>query len=149
MILLVHLACPVVAWLLGVIFYPGNFDVRVGFLISSCVPMASSCLVWTTMTGGSVSLTILTLSIEAFIAPAIIPCVYGWCWAIHRAQLRQHDFPAAFYGYDPSLIGMWIRDFAGAEKVDKVTDYLNLLSKCADRGTHLYKQFLHLFGFCD
>lgn len=130
MIVLVHLACPIVAWVLGVIFYPGNFDVRAGFLISSCVPMASSCLVWASMSGGSISLTILTLSIEAFAAPVIIPLclwlVLGKSIALNYTNMI---LQLLFMVTIPSFIGMWVRDHVGEEKINNASVYLNAVSK--------------------
>lgn len=129
-IMLVHLACPVVAWTLGVIFFPGDFDVRIGFLISACVPMGAASLVWTAMSGGNVSLSILTLSIEAVAAPAIMPlCLWLVLGESVKLNYVSMIIQLLFMITIPSIIGMWVRDYAGEEKINCVSDYLNLVSK--------------------
>jgi len=130
-ILLVHMACPVTAFLLGHIFYPGNMDVRTGLLISASVPMAATTLVWTAMSRGEVSLSILTVSIEAIIAPAIIPLCL-WVVLGKAVELNYIDMiiQLLFMVTIPSFIGMWVRNYAGEAKINRVSVYLNALSKC-------------------
>lgn len=130
MIVLVHLACPVVAWALGMLFYPGNFNMRSAFLVSACVPMASSCLVWTAMSGGSISLTILTLSIEAFAAPLLIPlCLWLVLGKSVELNYMNMILQLLFMVTIPSLAGMLMRDRIGEKKMDLASDPLNLVAK--------------------
>ncbi|MDR1508592.1 MAG: bile acid:sodium symporter [Synergistaceae bacterium] len=130
LLLLVHVMCPFVAFLLGHIFYPQDQAVRLGLLISGSVPMATTSLMWTALSKGSVSLAVLTVSIGALISPIVLPL----CFFVTVGKTVALDYVSIILqmlvmATIPSLLGMLFTKFVSETNCDEVATYLNPLSK--------------------
>ena len=131
MLFLTHVVCPCIALVLGYVFYRGDEAVRAGLLISSAVPVATTSLMWVAVSGGAVSLAILTVTINALLSPIIIPLslfiTMGATIELNYAELIVKMMVMTTI---PSLLGMSFQNVAGVEKCQKASVYLNLMTKC-------------------
>jgi bile acid:Na+ symporter, BASS family len=73
MLFLIHAVMPIVAWSVGWIFYPDDFMTRLGFLISSAIPIGVTSIVWTSLGGGNVAMALVVVTLDTLISPLILP----------------------------------------------------------------------------
>ncbi len=73
---LVHLGMPLVAWLMGHLFYPGDIHVRTGYLVAASVPVGVTSVIWTSLAGGNVAVSLVTLALDTLILPAFLPVFF-------------------------------------------------------------------------
>ena len=73
MIFLIHAIMPIIAWAVGLIFYPDDFMTRLGFLISSAIPIGVTSIVWTSLGGGDVALALVVVTLDTLLSPLILP----------------------------------------------------------------------------
>jgi predicted Na+-dependent transporter len=110
----VHIVTPVFAWIIGLIFFPDNHMVRIGYLISSAVPVGITSLIWTHIVKGNVPVSMVTVTIGTIIAPVLLPLfilvVVGV--AVHIDYFTM-VFDLLFMITLPSIIGMLLYDFSG------------------------------------
>jgi predicted Na+-dependent transporter len=112
----VHIVTPFFAWLVGLIFFPDNHMVRIGYLIGSAVPVGITSLIWTHIVKGNVPVSMVTVTIGTIIAPVLLPLfilvVVGV--AIH-IDYYMMIFDLLFMITLPSVIGMLLYDFTGGK----------------------------------
>lgn len=75
-LLLLHFVFPVFAWLAGNLFYPADYMTRMGLLIIASIPCAVTSILWTSMSGGNVAVTIMAVTIDTIAAPVLLPFLY-------------------------------------------------------------------------
>lgn len=73
---LIHIIAPAVAWVIGLIFYPDNFAIRLGFLITASIPVGVSSIMWTSIIDGDVALALMVVTLDTFIVPAWLPVFF-------------------------------------------------------------------------
>jgi predicted Na+-dependent transporter len=76
MLFLVHVASPLISWIVGLIFYPHDPLTRLGFLISAAIPIAVTSIIWTSLTGGSVPLALVAVTLDTLAVPIILPLFF-------------------------------------------------------------------------
>jgi predicted Na+-dependent transporter len=69
----IHIATPLVAWIVGHLFFPEQPLVQLGYLISGTIPVGVTSLIWTSIGRGNISLSIVTVTIDTLIAPVLLP----------------------------------------------------------------------------
>lgn len=112
MLLLIHGVMPLIAFLIGLIFYPDNEYIRLGFLIGASIPIGVTSLIWSSMLGGDVSLSMVAVTLDTLISPLLLPAfialVAGKSVQIDTMQLLVSLFWMITI---PSLLGMVVHDF--------------------------------------
>jgi predicted Na+-dependent transporter len=113
---IVHIVTPIVAWVVGLLFFPDNHMVRIGYLISAAVPVGITSLIWTDIVKGNVPISLVTVSIDTIIAPILLPLfilfVVGVAISIDYFTMI---FDLLFMITLPSIVGMLLYDFTGGK----------------------------------
>lgn len=73
MLLLIHGAMPLLAWLIGLLFYPHSDLTRLGFLVAAAIPIGVTSVIWTSITRGNVSLALVAVTADTLLSPFLLP----------------------------------------------------------------------------
>ena len=108
---LLHFAVPVAAWGIGNLFYPGDAAMRMGLLINASIPLAVTSILWTSIAGGNIAISIMSVTLDTMIAPLLLPLffmvVVGTAIEINYASMIIQLFGMVTI---PSLSAMLITD---------------------------------------
>jgi len=74
-LLLIHVIMPLLAWLIGMLFYPGNALVRLGFLIGASIPIGVTSILWSSIAKGDIPLALVTVTVDTLLSPFILPVI--------------------------------------------------------------------------
>jgi predicted Na+-dependent transporter len=108
----VHVAIPVVAWLVGLIFFPDDPLIRLGYLIGAAVPVGVTSLVWTYIARGNIPVSLVTVSIDTILAPLLLPLFILVTVGVSiRIDYFTMIFDLLFMITVPSIVGMLLHDF--------------------------------------
>lgn len=77
MLVLIHIIMPIIAGGIGFLFYPQDFYTRLGFLISSVIPIGLTSIVWTGIAGGDVVLALVVVMLDTLLSPLILPTFFA------------------------------------------------------------------------
>lgn len=107
----VHLAMPVVAWLLGIFFYPGDSLIRLGYLVGATIPIGVTSVIWTSIYKGNVSVSLVAVMLDTLLVPVILPLYF----AVIIGQTVHIDYLAMIKELllmitGPSVAGMALHD---------------------------------------
>lgn len=72
MLIAVHICSPALVYLLAMFFYPDNTYTRVGMLIASILPMGVSTIIWISILGGNIAMSIAAVTIDTLVAPFVM-----------------------------------------------------------------------------
>lgn len=75
-LLLVHVGAPAVAWVIGMLFYPNDLAMRLGFLITASIPVGVTSIMWTSIINGDVALALMVVTLDTFIVPVWLPTFF-------------------------------------------------------------------------
>lgn len=78
MLCLIHGVAPLLAWAIGAVFYPQEFFVRLGLLISASIPIAVTSIIWTSLAGGDVALALVAVTLDTLIVPVFMPTYFAF-----------------------------------------------------------------------
>lgn len=111
MLLLIHGVMPLVAWGIGLLFYPDNPLIRLGFLIGAFIPIGVTSIIWTSIMSGDVALALVAVTLDTLISPFLLP-VFVFLIA---GQTVHIDYAHMLMGLlwmvtIPSLLGMAVND---------------------------------------
>jgi BASS family bile acid:Na+ symporter len=73
MLLLIHGVMPVIAWLIGLLFYPHSDLTRLGFLIAASIPIGVTSVIWTSIAKGNVPLALVAVTADTLVSPFLLP----------------------------------------------------------------------------
>ncbi|MDD2234257.1 MAG: bile acid:sodium symporter family protein [Desulfitobacteriaceae bacterium] len=118
-LLLIHFAAPAIAWLIGIIFYPDDFSIRIGLLILASIPVGVTSIMWTAIVKGNVPLALIVVTIDTFIAPILLPVFLQ----LIAGKTMQIDFWKMFFQLLmmvslPSFAGMILHDAVRGKTVE-------------------------------
>ncbi|HWR41067.1 MAG TPA: bile acid:sodium symporter [Patescibacteria group bacterium] len=112
-LLLIHVATPLLAWLLGNILYPDAYHARLGLLVGAAVPAGITSVIWAAFSAGNVPLTLTTVTLDTLIVPFLLPAYYhyivGQAVAIDYTNLLIQLLLMVTL---PSIAGMLINDWS-------------------------------------
>lgn len=128
MLILIHAVMPIIAGGIGFLFYPQDFYTRLGFLISSVIPIGLTSIVWTGIAGGDVVLALVVVMLDTLLSPLILPAffsvVLGQSIDVNYSQMILELIMMVAL---PSLAGMALNDLSKG-KVDKFSQSLGGLT---------------------
>ena len=78
MLFLIHGVAPLLAWAIGAVFYPQEFFVRLGLLVSASIPIAVTSIIWTSLAGGDVALALVAVTLDTLIVPVFMPTYFAF-----------------------------------------------------------------------
>jgi predicted Na+-dependent transporter len=70
---LIHVISPLLAWVVGYVFYPEDFYTRLGYLICAAIPAGVTSIIWTSLTKGNVAVSLVTVTLDTLIVPILMP----------------------------------------------------------------------------
>lgn len=73
---LTHFITPLIAWAAGLIIYPNDPLIRLGFLIGASVPIGVSSIIWTALTRGVVAVSLVAVTLDTTIVPVLLPLFF-------------------------------------------------------------------------
>lgn len=112
MLLLIHGVMPLIAYIIGLVFYPDNEYLRLGFLIGATIPIGVTSMIWSNMVGGDVPLSMVAVTLDTLVSPLLLP-VFIILVAGKTIQLNAVDLLIGLLWMItlPSLFGMLLHDF--------------------------------------
>lgn len=72
LLFVVHVCGPVVIYLLSMLFYPNDAQTRMGMLIAAILPMGVSTIVWISVMGGNIGVSVVAITLDTLLAPFIV-----------------------------------------------------------------------------
>lgn len=110
---LIHFITPIVAWLVGIIFYPNDFFTRIGYLICACIPVGVTSVIWTALTKGNIAISLVTVTLDTLIVPLLLPLYFKIILG-QSLQINYAVMVLELIGMItlPSLLGMAVHDWS-------------------------------------
>lgn len=111
MLFLIHGVAPLLAWAIGAVFYPQDFLVRLGLLVSASIPIAVTSIIWTSLAGGDVALALVAVTLDTLIVPVFMPTYFAFIVgeAVHIDYIHML-IQLLWMVTIPSFLGMGIND---------------------------------------
>ena len=75
-LVLVHIFGPLAAWLVGIIFYPEDSYIRLGFLIGAAIPIGVTSIIWTALVKGDMAISLVAVTLDTLILPVVLPLFF-------------------------------------------------------------------------
>ena len=131
-LILVHVITPILSWGVGYVFFPEDFDIRLGYLISASLPVGVTSIIWTSLLRGNVSISLVTVTVDTIIAPIILPLLF----MLVIGQAIQVDYLKMLLQLLgiitlPTIAGMLLHDYAEGKVAFFVRGLGGLTSKLA------------------
>lgn len=131
-LVLVHIMSPLIGWLYGIIFYPGDEFIKIGFLISASIPIAVVSTIWTSLTRGNVEVSLVAVTLDTFIGPVVLPVFLLFAVGkVIELNPLQMMIQLLLMVTIPSLVGMLINEYSRHDFSTFVSGFGGLTSKAA------------------
>ena len=108
---IVHVATPIIAWIMGKLFFPDHPLIQIGYLITASIPVAVTSVIWTSIAHGNVPVALVTVTADTLITPALMPLILfiavGVSVSIDYSKII---IDLLFMITLPSLVGMLLYD---------------------------------------
>lgn len=72
-LILIHVVTPFIGWLTGLVLFTGDHNTQLGYLVATSTPIGVTSIIWSSITGGSVSIALVAVTLDTLIVPAILP----------------------------------------------------------------------------
>jgi predicted Na+-dependent transporter len=129
---IVHVAIPAVAWIVGLLFFPDDHMVRIGFLISAAVPVGITSLIWTHIVKGNIPVSLVVVSMDTIIAPLLLPLFILFVVGVAvNIDYLTMIFDLLVMITLPSVIGMLLHDFSEGKTKSFAEGIGGILSRLA------------------
>ena len=127
---LIHFITPLVAWLAGILFYPNDFLIRIGYLICACIPVGVTSVIWTELSQGNTAVSLVTVTLDTLLVPLLLPLYFK----LILGQNLQINYTAMVLELLamitlPSLLGMAVHDWTKGKAVHFAKHIGGLTSK--------------------
>jgi predicted Na+-dependent transporter len=76
-LVLTHFVTPLIAWIVGIVMYPDDPVVRIGYLIGASVPIGVSSIIWTSISRGYVAVSLVAVTLDTVIVPFFMPAFFN------------------------------------------------------------------------
>lgn len=107
----IHIATPAIAWIVGHLFFPGQPLIQLGYLISATIPVGVTSVIWTSIGGGNVALTMMTVIMDTLITPVLLPLFILFAAGITiQIDYTRMILDLLFMITIPSIAGMLLHD---------------------------------------
>ena len=107
----IHIATPLVAWIVGHLFFPGHPLIQIGYLISATIPVGVTSVIWTSIGGGNVALTMMTVIMDTLITPVLLPLFILFAAGVAiQIDYSRMILDLLFMITIPSIAGMLLHD---------------------------------------
>lgn len=77
---LVHFITPLTAWAVGMVFYPNDSDIRIGYLIGASIPIGVTSIIWTSiLIKGNLGIAFVAVTLDTFYRTGSITIIFSYC----------------------------------------------------------------------
>lgn len=127
---LLHLIAPAFAWLAWQGLFPGDPDIGVGLVLATAVPIGVSCLLWVSLAGGDVPLSLTLVTVDTLLSPLVVPLTVT-LFAGKTVQLAVGSFILGLLKMVvlPTVVGVTSHDLTGGRLYRAIRPYSQLVSK--------------------
>lgn len=73
LLIILHIVMPLVGWLAAMLFFPGDPYTVTGYVLLFAIPTGVVSVVWVSMHGGNIALTLALILIDTLLSPIIVP----------------------------------------------------------------------------
>lgn len=112
MLILVHFVTPFTAWFAGIVFYPDDPYIRLGYLIGATIPIGVTSVIWTSLAKGNMPVALVAVTLDTLIIPLVLPLffhvVVGQSIELDYLKLIEE---LMFMVTIPSIVGMLLHDW--------------------------------------
>ncbi|RKO65842.1 bile acid:sodium symporter family protein [Desulfofundulus salinus] len=131
-LLLIHCVIPLIAWGIGLLFYPNDIFTRMGLLIGFSIPIGVTSIIWTSLVNGDVALAVVAVMLDTLIGPFLLPAVISLVTeeAIH-INYTQMLVGVLLMVTIPSILGMALNDLYRGKLVKFAQPVAGFTSKVA------------------
>jgi predicted Na+-dependent transporter len=131
-LILVHFVTPLTAWAVGMIFYPNDPDIRLGYLIGASIPIGVTSIIWTSLVKGDLAISLVAVTLDTFVFPLVLPLFFhmliGETIDINYGNMV---IDLMFMVTVPSIVGMLLHDFTNGKVANFATSVGGVTSKLA------------------
>jgi len=118
-LILVHFITPITAYTVGMIFYPNDPEIRLGYLIGASIPIGVTSIIWTSLVKGDLAISFVAVTLDTFIVPLVLPLffhlVIGQTIDINYQQMV---IDLMLMVTAPSILGMFLYDQTDGKTLD-------------------------------
>lgn len=75
-LILVHFVTPLTAYTAGLVFYPNDPDIRLGYLIGASIPIGVTSIIWTSLVKGDLAISFVAVTLDTFVTPIVLPLFF-------------------------------------------------------------------------
>ncbi|WP_339255229.1 bile acid:sodium symporter family protein [Paenibacillus sp. FSL P2-0136] len=73
LLIILHIVMPLIGWLAAMLFFPGDPYTVTGYVLLFAIPTGVVSVVWVSMHGGNIALTLALILIDTLLSPLIVP----------------------------------------------------------------------------
>jgi predicted Na+-dependent transporter len=115
-LLLIHIMTPLMAWILGILFYPDSPQIKLGLLVGAAIPVGVTSVIWTALNKGNIPIALVSVTLDTLIVPVLLPIYYnlivGQSVVINYTSLVMQLLMMVTI---PSIAGMLFYDWTGGK----------------------------------
>jgi len=115
-LLLIHIMTPLMAWLLGILFYADAPQIKLGLLVGAAIPVGVTSVIWTALNKGNIPMALVAVTLDTLIVPVLLPVYYklivGQSVVINYTSLIVQLLLMVTI---PSIAGMLLYDWTGGK----------------------------------
>jgi len=131
-LVLVHFVAPLCVWGVGLLFYPDDAYMRLGYLIGASIPIGVTSIIWTALAEGDTAASLVAVTLDTFLVPVILPMffhvVIGQSLQIDYLQMMSDLLIMVTI---PSIVGMLLHDWTQGKATAFSKDFGGATSKIA------------------
>jgi predicted Na+-dependent transporter len=128
--IILHVLMPLVGWGIGDLFFPGDDLTQTGFVLLFVIPTGISSVIWVSIYGGNIALTLALILLDTLLSPLIVP--YSLSVLVGaKVQMNSWDIMQGLLWMVviPSLIGMAMNQISKGKVKTKWSPTLAPFSK--------------------
>lgn len=110
-LVLVHFVTPFVAWLTGILCYPDDPLIRIGYLVGASIPIGVTSVIWTSLVKGNLAMSLVAVTLDTFIVPIVLPLFFLFVLGTSvQLDYSQMIIDLSLMVTIPSIAGMLLHD---------------------------------------
>ncbi|MEK3686253.1 bile acid:sodium symporter family protein [Paenibacillus sp. FSL R10-2736] len=113
LLIILHIVMPLIGWLAAMAFFPGDPYTVTGYVLLFAIPTGVVSVVWVSMHGGNVALTLALILIDTLLSPLVVPgTLYLLMGASVQIEIGEMMRGLLYMVVLPSVAGMLLNQFS-------------------------------------
>lgn len=113
LLIILHIVMPLIGWLAAMTFFPGDPYTVTGYVLLFAIPTGVVSVVWVSMHGGNVALTLALILIDTLLSPLVVPgTLYLLMGASVQIEIGEMMRGLLYMVVLPSVAGMLLNQFS-------------------------------------